>query len=229
MTRGLVKSVNVGPTKRAPFDGPRAETAIDKRPLRSAAHVHTGGVAGDEQADRIHHGGPDQAVYAYAYEDLVWWSERLGRQLPVGAFGENISTSGLDVNNCLIGETWHIGGVLAQITSPRIPCRNFAGWLAEEQWIKRFAEAGRPGAYLRVLRPGQLSAGNEISVVERPATSISVADALRVYYGDWDLLPRLVDAPGLAARWAAMARSRTTDRTLSRLPDNPLDSVEARL
>jgi len=223
MTRGRVKAVHVGRAKEADFPSPRADTAIDKREVAGPVRIHRHGLAGDEQADRRHHGGKDQAVYAYAYEDTAWWSDRLGRQLRTGVFGENISTTGLDVSGCLIGEIWRLGTGLVQVTSPRIPCRTFAGWIGVDHWVKAFADAGRPGAYLRVMEEGRVATDDPVVVVDRPTASISLAEVTRVYYGEWALLPRLVDAPGLATRWVALARQRITDRTLSRLPDHPVE------
>ena len=115
---------------------------------------------GDEQADGQHHGGAEQAVYAYAREDLDWWVEQLGLELPNGAFGENLTTAGLDVSGALLGETWQAGTAVVQVRSVRIPCGVFAGWLGEQYaaqrgWVKRFAAAGRPGAYLKVLTEGR--------------------------------------------------------------------------
>ena len=105
------------------------------------------GLDGDEYVDRENHGGLDQALYAYAREDLDWWTEQLGRELVNGIFGENLTTSGIDVNAALIGETWRVGGAVVQVTLPRIPCVTFKSWLDEPHWVKRFA-AGWPSRCL---------------------------------------------------------------------------------
>src|SRR5487761_1574418 len=148
-----VVSVNTGGEVAADWGGGLRRTAIDKRPAASAVAVGALGLAGDEQADKVNHGGPDQAVYAYAREDLDWWAGRLGRELRGGMFGENVTTEGLDVSGAVIGETWRLGGVVVQVTSPRIPCVVFRNWMDEKGWIREFRAAGRPGAYLRVLQP----------------------------------------------------------------------------
>ena len=89
------------------------------------------------------HGGPDQAVYAYAREDLDLEAE-LGRPLENGVFGENLTTEGLDVNGALIGERWRIGpDVILEVSRPRIPCGTFQGWMAQGDWIKRFTQVAR--------------------------------------------------------------------------------------
>jgi MOSC domain-containing protein YiiM len=170
------------------------------------------GLAGDEHGDTENHGGPDQAVYAYAREDLDWWTERLGRELRSGEFGENITTAGIDITAALIGETWRVGDVVVQITSPRIPCETFKAWTGEDQWVRRFAAAGRPGAYLRVLTEGQISAGDDIEVLSRPEQRVTVAQSMLAYYGDEDLMRALLTVPGRGAKWEAIA-TRVLSRT----------------
>ncbi len=170
------------------------------------------GLAGDEHGDAENHGGPDQAVYAYAREDLDWWTERLGRELRGGEFGENLTTAGIDITAALIGETWRVGDVVVQITSPRIPCETFKAWTGEDQWVRRFAAAGRPGAYLRVLTEGQISAGDDIEVLSRPIQRVTVAESMRAYYGDEDLMRTLLTVPGRGAKWEAIA-ARVLNRT----------------
>lgn len=170
------------------------------------------GLAGDEHGDTENHGGPDQAVYAYAREDLDWWTERLGRELRSGEFGENVTTAGIDITTALIGETWRVGDVVVQITSPRIPCETFKAWTGEDQWVRRFAAAGRPGAYLRVLTEGQISAGDDIEVLSRPVQRVTVAQSMLAYYGDEDLMRALLTVPGRGAKWKAIA-TRVLSRT----------------
>src|SRR5262249_31498877 len=134
------------------------------------------GVATDTICDARAHGGPDQAVYVYAREDLDDWSALLGRELGSGVFGENLTTRGLDVSAALIGERWRIGSALLEVSVPRIPCRTFAGWLAEKGWVRTFTRRAVPGTYLRVLEPGVVRAGDTITVVHRPDHEVSVAN-----------------------------------------------------
>lgn len=224
MILGHVRSVNVSRAKTATFEGPRSTTGIDKRCVLGPVAVTPYGLHGDEQADLLHHGGRDQAVYVYAAEDHDWWADQLGSARPDGAFGENLTTVGFDVNAAVIGECWRVGGTLLQVTSPRIPCRMFAGWMGEDHWTKRFAHAARPGAYLRVLDGGSISADDAIHLVDRPAESLTLAEAINAYYGEWDLLPRLVAAPALATRWREMATERQRSGKLLRLPDRKPDN-----
>jgi MOSC domain-containing protein YiiM len=172
-----------------------------------AGHVEVGrlGLGGDEQVDKPAHGGPEQAVYAYAREDLDWWVEQLGRELTNGLFGENITTGGVDVSGALIGEIWRLGTATVQVTAPRIPCAVFAGWMDERQWVKRFAEARRPGAYLRVLREGVVAAGDPVEVVSRPGERVTIAESMTAYYGDAELMSRLVRVEGRGLAWDEIA------------------------
>jgi MOSC domain-containing protein YiiM len=201
MANARVISVNSGPEADLVVGGRPARTAIDKRAAAGPVRVGSLGLEGDEYADKENHGGKDQAVYAYAREDLDWWVERLGRELSNGQFGENITTMGLDITGAVIGEKWQIGTAVVQITSPRIPCVTFQWWMGEYQWVKRFAAAGRPGAYLRVLTPGMVSAADQAKVVGRPAASVTVAESMLAYYGDQDVMRRLLEVEGRGEKW----------------------------
>jgi MOSC domain-containing protein YiiM len=182
-------------------------TGIDKRPshgpvaLRAPGPQDGGlgsGLVGDEICDRASHGGDDQAVYAYAREDLDFWENELGRPLSGGVFGENLTTRGVDVTGALIGQRWRIGDrVVLEVSLPRIPCRTFAGWIAERGWVKRFTVQNRPGAYLRVVEPGDVRAGDRITVVDGPDHGVTVGVTFRALTREPDLLPRLLDAPQL--------------------------------
>jgi MOSC domain-containing protein YiiM len=206
MAAARIVSVNTGRVSRLGIPSrPDFSSGIDKRPREGAVRVSRLGLAGDEHGDTENHGGLDQAVYAYAREDLDWWTERLGRELRGGEFGENLTTAGIDITGALIGETWRVGDVVVQITSPRIPCETFKAWTGEDQWVRRFAAAGRPGAYLRVLTQGTVSAGDEVEVLSRPAQRVTVAESMRAYYGDEDLIRALLTVPGRGAKWEAIA------------------------
>ena len=196
-----VVSVNSGREAGLVVGGRPARTAIDKRPAAGRVPVRALGLAGDECADKQGHGGHEQALYAYAREDLDWWAERLGYELRNGLFGENLTTSGLDVTGALIGETWRAGTAVVQVTAPRIPCATFQSWMDEPHWVKRFAAAGRPGAYLRVLADGAVCAGDQAEVLARPAERVTVAESMRAYYGDQDLMRRLLLVSGRGAKW----------------------------
>ncbi|SFM71733.1 MOSC domain-containing protein YiiM [Pseudonocardia ammonioxydans] len=158
-------------------------SGIDKRPVPGPVHIAipadgASGLAGDTVCDARHHGGTDKAVYAYAREDLDLFEPDLG-PLHAGVFGENLTTRGLEVTGAELGERWRVGGVLLQVTAPRIPCRTFAAWLERDGWVRTFTAAGRPGAYLRVLEPGPVHAGDPVAVERRPGHGVTVGDAFR--------------------------------------------------
>lgn len=204
-------SVNVGRAVDAAWAGRLKRTAIHKRPAGDRVKVCALGLDGDEQADLENHGGPDKAVYAYAREELDRWAGLLDRELRDGVFGENLTTSGLDVTEARLGERWRIGGLLAEVTGPRIPCGVFRAWLAEPSWVKRFAQEGRPGAYLRVLEEGDVGAGDPIEIVYRPLIHPTIAEAMRAWYGDVGQLRRVLAVRGRASAWDAAAEKYLPD------------------
>ena len=201
---GELLSVNVVRKVRA--DGPDERTAIDKRSVDARVYVNDLGLAGDFVCDTVNHGGLDQAVYAYAREDAQWWERELDRELAPGAFGENLSTEGLDVTNAIIGEQWAVGEALLEVSCPRIPCATFQRFWDVPRLVKRFTEHGACGAYLRVLGEGEIGAGDAIRVVHRPAHGVTLGESFRGLSGDRDVLPRLLQAPELAAPFADKAR-----------------------
>lgn len=198
-----VVSVNVGTPVPADWAGIGA-TAICKRAVDGPVAVRTLGLAGDQVADTVHHGGVYQAVYAFAEEDLARWAERLGSPIGPGMFGENLTTSGLDVNEAVLGERWRIGTSVVSPVDVRIPCNDFKNWLGlndldNRAWVKRFTEDARPGPYLRVLEEGHLQAGDEIVLEGRPEHGVTVSTMFRAMTTEPDLLPLLIDVPGLAS------------------------------
>ena len=205
MDNGQVISVNTGRAVKVGWAGRVQRTAIEKHPADGAVHVGRLGLDGDEQADLENHGGPEQAIYVYAREDLDWWAGQLSRAVRDGLFGENITTAGLDVTNALIGERWRLGTAEVQVTSCRIPCGTFRSWTGEKGWVKRFAQAGRPGAYLRVLAEGIVRPGSTVTVLSRPAAGVTVAESMRAYYGDRELMVRLSTVPELSTKWDTIA------------------------
>ena len=207
MSGARVISVNRGKEADLLIGGRPGRSAIDKRPVAGPVSVGPLGLDGDECADKQDHGGFEQALYAYAREDLDWWVERLGRELRNGLFGENITTVGLDVTGALIGETWLLGTAVVQVTAPRIPCVTFQSWMDEQHWVKRFAQGGRPGAYLRVLAEGEVAAGDEARVLDRPAGRVTVAESMLAFYGDRDIMRRLLEVEGRGRKWDEIGRN----------------------
>ncbi len=199
-----LRSVNVGTAREAGWAA-LGRTAIEKTPVAGAVAVGVLGVAGDQVGDTKHHGGREQAVYAFAREDLDAWVEALGAPIPDGGFGENLTTSGIDVNEAEVGERWRVGSVLLEVRSTRTPCVDFKAWMGRcghdnTAWVKRFAAAARPGPYLRVLTEGTLEAGDAIEVVHRPGHGVTVSMMFRALNGEPALLPRLLEVEDLAPK-----------------------------
>jgi MOSC domain-containing protein YiiM len=181
-------------------------SAIGKQPVEGRLRVEGVNVAGDEQADRRVHGGPDKAVYAYASEDVAWWEQQLGRTLPPGMFGENLTTEGIDVSGAVIGERWRIGSVELEVCQPRIPCAKLGTRFGDLTMVRRFGEASRPGAYCRIVTEGELGAGDAIEVLSRPGHGITVAVVSDAILLDETLRERAASAPGLAEALADLLR-----------------------
>ena len=217
MLNGMqILTVNIGVPRLNPHKGLK-QTGIDKRPVDGAVAVTAPGpkgkgdvaLAGDHAFNVKHHGGDYQAVYAYAREDLDRWEAELGRTLTNGFFGENLTTAGVDVNGALIGERWRIGsGLLLEVSCPRLPCTTFQGWMGIPDWIKRFTAANEPGAYLRVIEPGTVQAGDSVEVVDRPDHDVTIAVSFRAFTLEPDLLPRLLDVEGMPPADLAVVRKR---------------------
>jgi MOSC domain-containing protein YiiM len=187
------KSVGITGINKQPVDHPVAVRA----PGPKTTGLHSG-LIGDQIFDIDHHGGDDQAVYAYAREDYDWWQEQLGRTLPGGLFGENLTTSGIDVNGATIGERWRIGADLVlEPTFGRIPCATFQAKMAEPHWLKTFTNENRPGAYLRVVTPGNVQSGDAIEITDRPAHGVTIELAFRAYMTEPELLPALLEIKDL--------------------------------
>ncbi|GAA2345986.1 MOSC domain-containing protein [Streptomyces caniferus] len=196
-------TVNLGRPTPSEHTDAEGGTGIDKRPVDGPVAVTApgphgtagSGLAGDAVVDLRHHGGDDQAVYAYAREDLDEWQRELGRELPNGYFGENLTTSGVEVTGARIGERWRVGPrLLLEVTSPRTPCRTFHGWMGEHGWIKRFTQAAVPGAYLRVIEPGEIRAGDAVDVVYRPDHEVTIGLTFQALTSRRELMPRLLEA-----------------------------------
>lgn len=192
-------SVNVG-TPRAVDTGRRVvETAIWKFPVEGRVKARGANLEGDRQADLTVHGGPDKAVYAYAIEETRLWEEELGRELGPGAFGENLTTEGVDVSGALVGERWRVGTTLLEVVQPRLPCFKLGLKMEDPTFLRTFAQASRPGAYLRIVEEGELGAGDaiEIDLAGRPDHGVSVRLVSDAMLLDHSLIPRAEAAPQL--------------------------------
>jgi len=199
-----IRSINVGRPKDADWAG-IGRTSIDKQPVTGPVAVSELGVAGDQVSDTRHHGGADQAVYAYAREDLDFWAAQLGQEIRDGQFGENITTEGIDLTHTPVGTRLQVGDVVLEVAGVRTPCNDFKGWMGlsgfdNTAWVKRFTAELRPGPYFRVLTTGTITAGNEIEVLHEPTHGITVRDLFIALNLDRTRLPALLAIDGLAEK-----------------------------
>jgi MOSC domain-containing protein YiiM len=198
-TPARLLSVNVGRPKPVDTGRRLVETAIWKAPVEGRVRVQGVNLDGDEQADLSVHGGPDKAVYAYAIEETRRWEEELGRELGAGAFGENLTTAGVDVSGALLGERWRIGTTLLEVVQPRLPCFKLGLRMGDPLFVRRFAKTSRPGAYLRIVEEGELGAGDAIEVCRDSGQDhgVSVRLVSDAILNDPSLAERALAAPQL--------------------------------
>jgi MOSC domain-containing protein YiiM len=195
---GELLSVNVG--RARPLGLRRGRPVLSgfvKEPVAGEVGVRTENLDGDEQADRRVHGGHDKAVYAYAREDTAWWERELDRALGPGAFGENLTTRGVEITRAVIGERWRIGTAELEVCQPRQPCFKLGMRFGDPGMLRRFARAERPGAYLRVVREGAVTAGDAVEVASRPDHDITVLAVARAVLWGEGPLGEVAAAPAL--------------------------------
>lgn len=217
MSRATVLQVNLAvpetsDAKNVGITGINKQPVDHPVPVRAPGPKRTGlhsGLVGDQIFDIDHHGGDDQAVYAYAREDYDWWEQELGRSLPGGLFGENLTTEGLDVNGAILGETWRVGeDLVLQTTFGRIPCATFQWKMGEPHWVKRFGAERRPGAYLRVVQPGEVRAGDEVRILDRPTHGVTIGDSYHAWLHDSGRLREYLELDALPTGLQAEIRRK---------------------
>ena len=201
-----VLSVSVGAAREFEYNGRPAKSAIWKSPVAGRVAARGVNLDGDDQADRRAHGGPDKAIYALAVEDTQWWAQKIGRSFAHGEFGENLTTEGVEVNSALVGERWGIGTAVLEVSEPRIPCWRLGVRMNDPVFPRRFAEAMRPGAYLRIVTEGNVGAGDEIHVIERPGHGLTIRDVFRIYTRDRDEVERLLSVAQMSESWRRWAK-----------------------
>jgi MOSC domain-containing protein YiiM len=196
-----VHSVNVGGVREVEWRGEAVLTGIWKESVgdRSVA-VHGINLDGDDQADRSVHGGPDKAVYAYAMEDYEAWRREDGIEISPGLFGENLTTVGLDLREARVGERWSVGSALLEVAQPRLPCFKLGIRMDDPRFPKRFLARGALGAYLRIIEPGEVRAGDGIVIVSRPEHRTTLA-RMAASLADRSLVPEVVATPGVPESW----------------------------
>ena len=207
---GAITSVNVGLPRSARWQGREVLSGIWKEPVEGPIEAVGVNLVGDDQADRRVHGGDDKAIYAYAVEDYAWWEPDTGPLAP-GTFGENLTTVGIDLNASSIGDRWRVGSAVLEVAQPRQPCFKLAMRMDDVAFPGRFDAAGRPGAYLRIIEPGRISAGDAVAITPAVQPAVTIGEL----FGDEldvALLRRIVDdrrIPEGFRRGAARALDRS--------------------
>jgi len=176
MTTPRVISVNVGVIREVHWRGRLVTTGIWKYPVEGRVAVRGVNLEGDDQADRTVHGGPHKAVYAYAREDYDFWRDEEGLETSPGLFGENLTVEGLDLSEAVVGERWRVGSTLLEVAQPRLPCFKLGIRLGNPHFPKRFKVVSRMGAYLRIIEPGDVGAGDKVSVTHRPVHTVTLRE-----------------------------------------------------
>ena len=193
-------SVNVGQPHPVAAGRQVVQTAIWKTAVDGPVRVRGVNLEGDDQADRSVHGGPDKAVYAYAMEEIRGWESELGRTLGTAAFGENLTTEGVDVSGALVGQRWRVGTTLLEVAQPRLPCFKLGIRIGTPGFVRQFAQAARPGAYLRIIEEGHLQAGDEIVITHQPDHAVTVRVVFQAMLGNRALIPAALQAEQLPIR-----------------------------
>ena len=215
-TLGQVVSVNVGMPRTVEWYGRQVSTAIWKSPVDGPVELGAERLAGDDSADLRVHGGPDKAVYAYSVEDYRWWAGAVpGTEFSHALFGENLTTEGIVLSEAVLGERWQIGSTVLEVAQPRFPCFKLGIRMGDAGFVDRFDEAGRSGAYFRIVQPGRLQAGDEVVRVSRPDHGVRIADIVASKDGGTaELLERILaldvvtdNMRSLAVRGLAKLRS----------------------
>ena len=202
-----VLSVNVGAIREVEWRGDVVSTAIWKSPVAGRVALRGVNFAGDDQADRGVHGGPDKAVYAYAREDYDHWRTREGLDVEHALFGENLTVEGIDLSAALVGERWSVGSAVLEVAQIRLPCFKLGIRLGDPRFPQRFQHVGRMGAYLRVVQEGDIGAGDSIEVVFRPTHGVSLTTMLAALSDDAQAR-RLPRAGYLPKFWQRVAEGR---------------------
>jgi MOSC domain-containing protein YiiM len=202
----IVLSVNITSVVLEEAWAPVGRTGIDKRAVDFSVLLANNCVAGDVVADRKNHGGYHKAVYAYAREDAQWWESKLGFAIASGRFGENLTTLGVNVTGAVIGERWALGSSVLEIAEPRTPCRTFSGFWDRPSLIKEFTHAGRPGAYMRIVKEGTVKSGDEVHIIHRPSHGVTISDVFAAMSGERSKIAEIGEVPEISSEIREWAR-----------------------
>lgn len=212
-----VVSVNAGVPRTVRVRGREVTTGIFKAPVAGRVPVRRLNLAGDGQADLALHGGAAKAVYAYPLEHYAFWRDELARELPPGAFGENLTVAGMPLEDeVAVGDRFRVGSAELVVTQPRLPCYKLALRLERRDVVRRFLASGRTGYYLAVEAEGDVAAGDRIETVARHPARIPVAEVTRVYASrrrEVASIERLIALDALPDDWRAYLANRLAPRS----------------
>src|SRR5579863_3914007 len=203
-----IVSVNVGLPREVAWRGGRVTTGIFKDPVRGRVSLRRLNLDGDRQADLTVHGGADKAVYAYPGEHYSYWRRELAdMELPLGMFGENLTTEGLLEGAVHIGDRFRIGTAELVVTQPRLPCYKLGLRFGRDDMVKRFLLSGRSGFYFSVSREGEVGAGDAVELLARDRNNVAIPDITRLYVSkryspdEVELLRRATRVESLPESW----------------------------
>jgi len=191
-------SINIAKPERLKIPDTDIQTGIYKKPIHTKVRVTKFGIEGDTIVDQNVHGGLDQAVYIYSKEDYEWWSQQIGKAIAPGTFGENLTISGFDVDDFVVGDRLQINNVLLEISAPRTPCFKLAAVMNDATFGRQFAKAAKPGAYARVLTEGDLEIGNTITLIKTELHYPTVKEIFIAWHSknpSLDIFTRALQAP----------------------------------
>jgi len=192
-----IESINVGRVETVRRGDKAMQTGICKQPVTGSVQIGVEGIPGDAIVSTEHHGGPDQAIYAYSSDDYDWWAKSMGIDVFPGLFGENLTIRDMP-SDMTIGDRLLIGEVVLEATAPRIPCDTFAARMGDAGFGLLFRRAERPGVYFRVLHAGEVCAGDTAMLVQCDEHDVTILDLFRYKYRvqhNADDLNRLLEVP----------------------------------
>jgi len=200
-----LRSVNISGLTQVLYHDELVYTGIFKKPTEGPVAVGRTQIDGDKQADLVHHGGEDKAVYGYPWEHYAHWAKELGRDdFAPGQFGENLTTEGLLESALAIGDRLRIGTVVLELTQPRQPCFKLGIKMKSPGFPKAFLKSGLVGFYFRVLQAGTLQAGDPIALEPTGGERVTVAEANHLRFfdtGNAEAIERLLANTALSASW----------------------------
>lgn len=200
----IIKSINIGKPKQELFHGKAFLTGMCKQPVSGEIVLSRHGFEGDGVGDRRHHGGEDKAVCVYSLDHYPYWHSALEMDMPVAAFGENLSVEGLQEADVRIGDIYRIGTAVVQVSQPRQPCATLAARYGRDDLVKLVQDSGRTGFYFRVLTEGRAQAGDAVVLVEQDGRGVTVAFANRIFHHDRRNragLEKVLAVPALSDSW----------------------------